>query len=155
MLPHFTELEESAVILGTKARYGVTAMVALAAKNATTTLSDLADTQGIPLPYLEQIFAKLKKAGLVEAVRGPGGGYTLARASGAIRIADIVDAAEESIKMTRCGEATSCVATSAKCLTHDLWEGLEQHIHGYLSGLTLADICAPAPLRQLEKTACN
>lgn len=142
------------MILGTKARYAVTAMVALAAKNETTTLSELAETQAIPLPYLEQIFAKLKRAGLVEAVRGPKGGYTLAAAAHTMKIADIVDAAEESIKMTRCAEGEGgCSATKAKCITHDLWEGLEQHIHGYLSGLTLADICPPA--KTLEKTACK
>ncbi len=131
------------MILGTKARYGVMAMVALANKNSTTTLAELAETQGIPLPYLEQIFAKLRKAGLVDAARGPGGGYMLARAAASMRISDIVDAAEESIKMTRCEGESGCTATKAKCITHDLWEGLEQHIHSYLSGLTLQDVCVP------------
>ncbi len=144
------------MILGTKARYAVTAMVALANKNSTTTLAELAQAQDIPLPYLEQIFSKLKKAGLVEAARGPGGGYMLAGFPADMRIADIVDAVEENIKMTRCGETTGgCTATKAKCLTHDLWEGLERHIHGYLSALTLADVCRPTAAARVRDAACH
>ncbi|NBX02690.1 MAG: Rrf2 family transcriptional regulator [Alphaproteobacteria bacterium] len=131
------------MILGTKARYAVMAMVDLAGRDsaAPVTLAGLADSQEITLPYLEQIFSKLKQAGLVTSVRGPGGGYVLANSSDKITIAQIVEAVEESIQMTRCAkESGGCMSSKAKCLTHDLWDGLGKQIHDYLSGITLADV---------------
>lgn len=132
------------MILGTKARYAVMAMVELSGRNpeVPVPLAELAESQEITVPYLEQIFAKLRGGGLVTSHRGPGGGYRLARPAGNIRIHDIVQAVEEPIKMTRCdGHAPGgCMSTKARCLTHDLWEGLEKRIAGYLNGVTLADI---------------
>lgn len=133
------------MILGTKTRYAVMAMVELAGREPgrPVALAELAAAQEITVPYLEQIFSKLKKRGLVRSIRGPGGGYTLAHESEDIRIGDIVNAVEESVKMTRCGKhgkPGGCMSSKARCLTHDLWEGLEQQISGYLSSVTLADV---------------
>lgn len=132
------------MILGTKARYAVMAMVDLAERSAAkpVTLAELAQSQNIPLPYLEQIFAKLRKCQLVDSVRGPGGGYILNKPAEQTFVSDIVEAAEESIKMTRCeGPTQGCVATKTRCKTHDLWEGLGQHIYDYLHSVSLADVC--------------
>lgn len=134
------------MILGTKARYAVMAMVELAGRAAgrPVALAELAESQEITVPYLEQIFGRLRAAGLVASVRGPGGGYALSRPAGDIRISDIIEAVDESIKMTRC-EAhgkTGCMSTKARCLTHDLWEGLGDRIYGYLSSVSLEDVAA-------------
>lgn len=131
------------MILSTKARYAVMAMVELAARGSAgrVALSELAEAQEIPKPYLEQLFAKLRKAGLVAATRGPGGGYGLARDASAINVAEIVAAVEESLKMTRCGEeAAGCMTSHSRCATHDLWEGLGQHIEGYLRNVPLSQL---------------
>src|ERR1700685_2746067 len=113
------------MILGTKARYAVMAVVELAGHESgqPVALSGLAEAQEITVPYLEQIFSKLKKHGLVKSVRGPGGGYILAHPADGIRISDIVEAVDESLKMTRCDgyKESGCMATKARCLTHDLW----------------------------------
>jgi Rrf2 family iron-sulfur cluster assembly transcriptional regulator len=135
------------MILGTRARYAVMAMVDLAAHadgGRPVRLTDIAQRQQIPLPYLEQIFARLKKSGLLESVKGPGGGYRLAHAAGDTDIAAIVLAADESLKMTRCNKhsANGCMSGGARCLTHDLWEGLGEQIEAYLRGVTLADVLA-------------
>jgi Rrf2 family transcriptional regulator, iron-sulfur cluster assembly transcription factor len=133
-----------AMILGTKARYAVMAMVELAGREAgkPVALAELAEAQEITVPYLEQLFSKLKKRGLVESARGPGGGYSLAKSAGDIPIAEIIHAVEESTKMTRCAAhgKTGCMATKAQCLTHDLWAGLERQIEGYLGSVSLADV---------------
>lgn len=132
------------MILSTKGRYAVMAMVDLAMhqKEKPVGLAAIADRQEIPLAYLEQIFAKLKRAGLVESVRGPGGGYTLARPASELNTADIVAAAEESFKITRCSlhSEGGCRTDKSRCITHDLWEGLGEQIHHYLSSLSLADV---------------
>lgn len=133
------------MILSTKGRYAVMAMVELATYDPSKpiTLAMIAERQDIPLAYLEQIFAKLKKAGLVDSMRGPGGGYRLARTAAQTCVADIVRASEESLEMTRCGgpHKSGCIAPKTRCLTHDLWQGLTQHINDYLSSITLADVC--------------
>lgn len=134
------------MMLGSKTRYAVMAMVELSGHTeaAPVKLSDLAQAQEITVPYLEQIFSKLKQAGLVKAVRGPGGGYVLSRPATEIRIDEIVSAVEEAVKMTRCESHAhaGCMSAGARCVTHDLWEGLEKHIHNYLSAITLADVRA-------------
>lgn len=134
------------MILGTKGRYAVMAMVELARRGGEkpVTLADIAASQEIPLPYLEQIFNKLKKHGLVHAVRGPGGGYQLAQGMDAVTVADVVNAVDEPMKMTRCGthESAGCMTAKTRCLTHDLWDGLGEHIQEYLRSVTLADVCA-------------
>ena len=147
------------MILGTKTRYAVMAMVELAGRGADkpVALAELADSQEITVPYLEQLFAKLRQQGLVKSVRGPGGGYVLARPAAEICIFDIVQAVDESIKMTRCDghKESGCMATKARCLTHDLWEGLQQRIYDYLHSITLADVRdrkVPAPVSFLAES---
>lgn len=129
--------------LGTKGRYAVMAMVDLAqaSKQAPVTLSDIASRQEISLSYLEQLFAKLRKAGLVKSIRGPGGGYKLARSANETRIADIMVAVEEPVEVTRCGNASrGCLDGGRRCITHDLWDELGRHIHLFLNGVTLEDV---------------
>ena len=105
-------------------------------------LADIAARQDISLSYLEQLFAKLRRGGLVTSVRGPGGGYRLSRPSGELRIADIILAVDEPITTTRCkpGGTKGCTKTGARCVTHDLWEELGQQIHVFLSSVSLADV---------------
>lgn len=133
------------MMLGTKGRYAVMALVDLAARGneKPVTLAEIAEAQEIPLPYLEQIFNRLRKNGLVMSVRGPGGGYKLARSLEETFVSDIVCAVDESIRMTRCEShsAAGCMAGKVRCLTHDLWEGLGEQIYGYLRSISLRDIC--------------
>jgi Rrf2 family iron-sulfur cluster assembly transcriptional regulator len=131
--------------LSTKGRYAVMAMADLAGhahKDGPVPLADISLRQGISLSYLEQLFAKLKRGGLVAGVRGPGGGYRLARGPGETRIADIILAVDEPIKATRCrsGSSQGCLATHGRCLTHDLWEELGRQIEVFLESVTLADV---------------
>jgi len=150
-------------MLTSKGRYAVMAMVDLALESENKkpiSLAEIARRQDITVPYLEQIFSRLKQAGLVNSVRGPGGGYRLAQDADAITIADVVAAVEESIRMTRCGTANSkkkndnmngikgkansnagCMQHGVRCITHDLWRGLGDHIKDYLSSITLMDVC--------------
>ena len=131
--------------LSTKGRYGVMAMVDLAqfAVSGPVALAAVAERQEISLSYLEQLFAKLRRAGLVTSVRGPGGGYMLAHAAEDIRIADVIMAVDEPIRTTGCkpGTAIGCIRRSRRCMTHDLWEELGHQIHAYLSSVSLADVC--------------
>ena len=129
--------------LSTKGRYAVMAMVDLAqaSKDRPVPLGDIASRQEISLSYLEQLFAKLRKAGVVKSVRGPGGGYRLARPTGETRISDIMMAVEEPVKVTRCKTAAKgCLEGGRRCVTHDLWDELGRHIHLFLSGVTLEDV---------------
>ena len=107
------------------------------------TLADIATRQDISLSYLEQLFGKLRKGGLVKSVRGPGGGYQLSREAGGLRVSDIVMAVDEPIKATRCrpGSPTGCHIDKGRCLTHDLWEELGNQIYLFLSSVSLADVC--------------
>ena len=142
--------------LNTRGRYAVMAMADLAKRaipapgttgNEATPLSEIAERQHISLPYLEQLFQRLRRAGLVESVRGRSGGYALALPPGAIRIAAILAAVEEPIKMTRCqGGETGCVGND-RCLTHDLWSALGDHIAAFLDGVTLQDVLDGMPGR--------
>ena len=130
--------------LGAKARYAVMAMVDLAChcNGAPVCLADIAERQEISLPFLEQLFAKLRRSGLVKSVRGPGGGYLLAHDRNETRIADIILAVDEPIRATRCppGSAMGCRSDRTRCLTHDLWEELGNQIHQFLSSVSLADV---------------
>lgn len=127
--------------LTTKGRYAVTAMLDLALHSGErpTNLSDIARRQDISLTYLEQLFGKLRRKGLVESVRGPGGGYQLATDAEDITVARIIYAVDETIDVTRCGGQQNC-QNEQRCLTHDLWMGLNQHVAKYLNGITLADL---------------
>ena len=126
--------------LNTKGRYAVTAMfdVAIHQHRGPVCLSDISQRQGISLSYLEQLFSRIRRAGLVKSTRGPGGGYHLASAASEIAIADIITAVDESVDATRCGGGEGC-DNHQRCLTHDLWEGLSDQIHVFLSGITLED----------------
>jgi len=131
--------------LSTKGRYAVMAMVDLAShsRGNPVALADIAERQEISLSYLEQLFGKLRKGGLVKSVRGPGGGYLLARVSQQTRISDIILAVDEPIQTTRCSPGTpaGCHNNKGRCLTHDLWEELGNQIYLYLSSVSLHDIC--------------
>ena len=131
--------------LSTKGRYAVMAMVDLASRSdgRPVALADIAERQEISLSYLEQLFAKLRRGGLVRSVRGPGGGYLLSRETADMRISDIIMAVDEPIRATRCspGVARGCHSDKSRCLTHDLWEELGNQIHLYLSAVSLADVC--------------
>jgi Rrf2 family iron-sulfur cluster assembly transcriptional regulator len=130
--------------LSTKGRYAVMAMTDLAANSHgnPVALADIATRQEISLSYLEQLFGKLRKGGLVKSVRGPGGGYRLAHGAAQTRIADIILAVDEPIQTTRCmpGSPAGCHNNKSRCLTHDLWEELGQQIYLYLSSVTLVDV---------------
>jgi Rrf2 family iron-sulfur cluster assembly transcriptional regulator len=131
--------------LSTKGRYAVMAMVDLAghSNGAPVSLAEIAERQEISLSYLEQLFAKLRNAGLVKSVRGPGGGYLLGRGRSETRIADIILAVDEPIRATRCspGAPIGCRGNKTRCMTHDLWEELGNQIHLFLASVSLADVC--------------
>jgi Rrf2 family iron-sulfur cluster assembly transcriptional regulator len=127
--------------LTTKGRYAVTAMLDLALHDdqMPINLADISARQVISLSYLEQLFSRLRKNGLVESARGPGGGYMLAKHASEISISAIIDAVDESVDATRCGGQLNCQADD-QCLTHDLWEDLSGLIRSYLAGVTLAEL---------------
>jgi Rrf2 family iron-sulfur cluster assembly transcriptional regulator len=108
-------------------------------KNGAVTLSDIAGRQGISLSYLEQLFARLRRQGLVKSTRGPGGGYRLSTEPKNIRVAEIVSAINETVDATRCGGEKNC-SKDSRCLTHYLWEDLSDRIHDFLNGITLGDL---------------
>ncbi|MEZ5525596.1 MAG: Fe-S cluster assembly transcriptional regulator IscR [Pseudomonadales bacterium] len=127
--------------LTTKGRYAVTAMldVALYSENGPVSLSDISLRQDISLSYLEQLFSKLRRSQLVSSVRGPGGGYQLARELDNICVAEIVDAVNESVDATLCNGDNNCQHGEV-CLTHHLWDDLSRQIHTFLSNISLKDL---------------
>ncbi|MGD8998958.1 MAG: Fe-S cluster assembly transcriptional regulator IscR [Granulosicoccaceae bacterium] len=127
--------------LTTKGRYAVTAMLDLALHftDGPITLADISKRQGISLSYLEQLFSRLRKKGLVVSTRGPGGGYKLSREASEIVVADVITAIDEKVDATRCGGLANCQDDNP-CLTHELWTDLSQRIYDFLSGITLADL---------------
>ena len=129
--------------LTTKGRFAVTAMIDVAMHNGKgpVTLAAVSERQKISLSYLEQLFGKLRRHGLVDSVRGPGGGYNLARDATAVSVADIILAVDEPIDATQCGGKENC-RDEQKCLTHDLWATLNEKMYDYLSSVTLADLVA-------------
>jgi len=132
--------------LSTKGRYAVTAMadIALHAKGQPVALAEISERQKISLSYLEQLFGKLRRAGLVDSMRGPGGGYTLARAASDIAVSQIMAAVEENLQATQCsGEVgDGCAVAGTRCLTHNLWERLSAHVHLFLQQTSLEDVIA-------------
>jgi Rrf2 family iron-sulfur cluster assembly transcriptional regulator len=129
--------------LTTKGRYAVQAMadIAAAGRDQLVSLPDVAARQGISAGYLEQLFAKLRRAGLVASVRGVAGGYRLARAADSIRVSEIVEAVDEAIQTTACGGSPfGCQGAGERCLTHDLWEELGRQIELFLDAVTLEDV---------------
>jgi Rrf2 family iron-sulfur cluster assembly transcriptional regulator len=133
-----------AMRLSTKGRYAVMAMTDLARRQGerAVSLADIAERQEISLSYLEQLFARLRRRGLVVSARGPGGGYRLARAAEDLSIADIVLAVDEPLHATRCERHASagCMLKGERCLTHDLWDEMGRKIHDYLESVSLADV---------------
>lgn len=135
--------------LTTKGRFAVTAMLDLALNrgDGSVTLAAISERQKISLSYLEQLFGKLRRFGLVESVRGPGGGYCLARPCEQITIADVVRAVDEMLDATQCGGMQNC-RKEQRCMTHELWVTLNDKIYEFLSSVTLADEVE----RQLQQT---
>ena len=127
--------------LTTKGRFAVTAMmdVAMHGGSGPVTLAAVSGRQRISLSYLEQLFGKLRRSGLVESVRGPGGGYNLAKPQDQVSVADIILAVDEPIDATQCGGKENC-HDDRRCMTHDLWAALNDHIFTFLSGVTLAQL---------------
>ena len=127
--------------LTTKGRFAVTAMVDLAMQNGSdpVTLAEISQRQKISLSYLEQLFGKLRRRELVESVRGPGGGYLLAKDAARLSVSEIILAVDEPIDATQCGGKENC-RDDEKCITHDLWAKLNQHIFDYLGGVTLKQL---------------
>ena len=127
--------------LTTKGRFAVTAMIDLAMQHRTgpVTLAEISQRQKISLSYLEQLFAKLRRRALVDSVRGPGGGYSLAKDMAQVSVADIILAVDEPIDATQCGGKENC-QDDKKCITHDLWAKLNEHILDYLGGVTLRQL---------------
>jgi len=127
--------------LTTKGRFAVTAMVDLATRggNAPVTLAGISERQKISLSYLEQLFGKLRRHGIVESVRGPGGGYYLARPGAQISIADIIRAVDEPLDATNCDGRGNC-QDGKPCSTHDLWFGLNEVLQAYLQGVNLQQL---------------
>ena len=124
--------------LTTKGRFAVTAMIDLAMQcgSGPVTLAEISQRQKISLSYLEQLFSKMRRRVLVDSVRGPGGGYRLAKDMAQVSVADIILAVDEPVDSTQCGGKENC-HDGQKCITHDLWANLDQHVVDYLSAVTL------------------
>lgn len=138
--------------LTTRGRYAVTAMLDLALHydRGPVSLAEIADRQGISQSYLEQLFARLRRNGLVDGMRGPGGGYKLARPGNAISVADVIDAVNESVDATRCGGQRNCHGEH-RCLTHDLWEALSTQIRDFLSNISLDQLVRQNGVQTLHR----
>ncbi len=133
--------------LTTKGRFAVTAMLDLALNEVDTdgalrpvTLAAISERQEISLSYLEQLFSRLRRRDLVSSIRGPGGGYNLAKTKAEISISAIIAAVDENIDATQCGGKENCHGASGRCMTHELWETLNSKILDYLSDVSLADM---------------
>ena len=139
--------------LSTKGRYAMVALVDLALQpdGALSSLTDLSRRQQISLPYLEQLFVKLRRSGLVESVRGPGGGYRLAKPCAEIRVSDVLEAVDETVSAMHTGAGASGAISGSKAqsLTNRLWEGLSAHVYVFLHQTRLSDVIenelAPCP----------
>jgi len=136
--------------LTTKGRYAVTAMLDLALhyKQGPITLADISQRQGISLSYLEQLFSKLRKNGLVDSARGPGGGYRLSRDASEICVADVITAVDEKVDARRCEGKGNC-QDNGKCLTHELWCDLSNQIYDFLKGIDLGQLVERQEVRDV------
>lgn len=147
--------------LTSKGRYAVTAMLDVALHKATgpVSLADISERQGISLSYLEQLFARLRKYGLVTSVRGPGGGYLLSREAALISVSDVIAAVDESVDATRCQGKSDCQG-GMRCLTHTLWSDLSHRIEDFLTNISLGELVNQQDVknvaeRQLSRNAKN
>jgi Rrf2 family iron-sulfur cluster assembly transcriptional regulator len=113
--------------------------LALHYQSGPVSLSEIAERQGISQSYLEQLFSRLRKRGLVDATRGPGGGYRLLKSSDDISVADVIDAVDETVDATRCGGQQNCQGEK-RCLTHDLWADLSTQIRDFLGNISLNEL---------------
>jgi len=113
--------------------------LALHANEGPVPLAEISQRQGISLSYLEQLFSRLRRQGLVDSARGPGGGYRLARQAGEIAVVDVINAIDENVNVTRCGGQGDC-QDGEPCLTHELWCDLSAQIHNFLAGITLGEL---------------
>jgi Rrf2 family transcriptional regulator, iron-sulfur cluster assembly transcription factor len=154
--------EDAIMELSTKGRYAVMAMADLAqasrhaaSGSKSVTLAEISARQEISQSYLEQLFGRLRRAGLVAATRGPGGGYRLAKSTRDIVVADIMRAVEEPLKATRCDAQVraGCLSGNRKCLTHDLWDELSSHIAMFLSAVSLEDVVERRLTGRVERLA--
>ena len=138
--------------LTTKGRFAVTAMLDLAMHNGQgpVTLAGISRRQGISLSYLEQLFGKLRRHALVDSVRGPGGGYTLARETDAMSVADIIIAVDEPLDATQCGGKENCL-DEQRCMTHDLWSKLNEKMYEYLHSVKLSELVTKQQARLEER----
>ena len=142
--------------LSSKGRYAVMAMSDLAVQarldaKRPVSLAEIGAREGISLSYLEQLFARLRRAGLVTSIRGAQGGYCLSAGAAEICIGDIIRAVDEPIEVTRCQLSQGgCQSQNSRCLTHDLWAGLGRHIYGYLDAVTLEDVVSRNPFSAPE-----
>ncbi len=137
--------------LTTKGRYAVTAMLDLAihATNAPVPLADISQRQGISLSYLEQLFSRLRRQGLVDSARGPGGGYRLARPASEIAVVHVINAIDENVNVTRCGGRSNC-QDGESCLTHDLWCDLSSQVHDFLASIDLQQLVDRRSVREVS-----
>lgn len=142
--------------LTTKGRYAVTAMLDLAIhyKNGPITLADISKRQGISLSYLEQLFSRLRKNGLVDSARGPGGGYRLSRAAAEICVADVITAVDEKVDAMRCDGRGNC-QDNGPCLTHELWCDLSDQILEFLKGIDLEQLVERKGVRDVAARQDN
>ena len=138
--------------LSTKGRYAVTAMMDLAIhdRQGPVTLSDISNCQGISLSYLEQLFSKLRQTGLVEGVRGPGGGYRLGKPASQISVADVIVAVDESIDSTNCQGNLDC-NRGERCLTHHLWDDLSNRLFEFLDNITLSEFIQDPEVKKVAR----
>jgi len=138
--------------LTTKGRFAVTALLDIAIRHGSgpVTLADISERQRISLSYLEQLFSKLRQRKLVESVRGPGGGYCLAKGLDEVSVADIILAVDEPIDSTQCGGKENCLG-DGKCMTHDLWAKLNEIIFDYLGNVTLEQLVEEQSQRELQR----
>lgn len=138
--------------LTTKGRYAVTALLDLALhqEEGPISLAEISGRQDISLSYLEQLFSKLRRNGLVSSVRGPGGGYRLARNAEEIYIAEVIDAVDENVDATNCNGEGDCQG-GMTCLTHFLWVDLSDQIHGFLSSINLASLVKREEVQMIAK----
>ena len=142
--------------LTTKGRYAVTAMLDLAfhSRVKPVTLTEIATRQTISVSYLEQLFSRLRRAGLVVGVRGPGGGYKLSREAEEISIAEIILAVDEQVDLTNCESKGNC-QNGQPCLTHDLWVGLSQTVSNYMEGIYLGQLLEQADVKSVADRQTN
>lgn len=137
--------------LTTKGRYAVTAVLDLAfhQDNGPVSLAAISERQCISLSYLEQLFAKLRRNGIVRSTRGPGGGYSLERGADEISVSDVILAVDESVKVTSCEAAEDCQG-DYQCLTHDLWQELSDEIKDFLNGISLAEVMSNERVKEVS-----